>query len=201
MSGDGPATIHPYNKMGIFLHIDETKPPPDGENLGEGGQSAVLSGTSADRAQFAPEQRWTARIAYEYHGLSTGQIARLMGADGATIEALRTAEDWRVKTAAREEIATPSVTAELARETVAAIRRDLAALNREAKSGRTEDIEKRARAHLALTKSVRDLEAMVKDLEHTADAGRYPTDVVEFRSELEKRIAAIAGEGAAPRPD
>jgi len=191
------------------LHIDETKLPPAGEAPGEDGQSAmphaISPGASASAAdglpQFTPEQRWTARIAYEHHGLSTGQIARLMGADGATIEALRAAEDWQVRSPVREEFATPSVTAELARETVAAIRRDLAALNREAKNGRTEDIEKRARAHLALTKSVRDLEAMVKDLEHTADAGRYPTDVVEFRSELEKRIAAIAAEGAAPRPD
>ena len=175
------------------MHIDETKPPPAGEAPGEGA--------AADIAQFTPEQRWTARVAYEHHGLSTGQIARLMAADCATLDALRAAEDWRVRGPVREEVATPSVTAELARETVAAIRRDLAALNREAKADRTEDIEKRARAHLALTKSVRDLEAMVKDLEHTADAGRYPTDVVEFRSELEKRIAAIAGQGAAPRPD
>ena len=191
------------------MDIDETKPPPDGEAPGEGGQAVMpppmpqeASAGAVDGApQFTPEQRWTARIAYEHHGLSTGQIARLMGTDSATVDALRTAEDWQVRKPAREEIATPSVTAELARETVAAIRRDLAALNREAKTGRTEDIEKRARAHLALTKSVRDLEAMVKDLEHTADAGRYPTDVVEFRSELEKRIAAIAGQGAAPRPD
>ena len=176
-------------------------PPPDGEDSGEGGQSAVPYEANAEVPQFTPEQRWTARIAYEHHGLSTGQIARLMGANHAAVDALRVAEDWRVRSPAREEIATPSVTAELARETVAAIRRDLAALNREAKSGRTEDIEKRARAHLALTKSVRDLEAMVKDLEHTTDAGRYPTDVVEFRSELEKRISAIAAEGTAPRPD
>ena len=175
------------------MQIDKMKPPPAGEAPGEGA--------AADIAQFTPEQRWTARVAYEHHGLSTGQIARLMAADCATLDALRAAEDWRVRGPVREEVATPSVTAELARETVAAIRRDLAALNREAKADRTEDIEKRARAHLALTKSVRDLEAMVKDLEHTADAGRYPTDVVEFRSELEKRIAAIAGQGAAPRPD
>ncbi|WP_075995837.1 hypothetical protein [Salaquimonas pukyongi] len=191
------------------MDIDDNEPPPAGETPapGEGGQSAAPCGVQAAEGEprseenFSPEQRWTARIAYEHHGLATGQIARLIGTQRAKVEAWRIAGDWQARMPAESETATRTVTAELARETMAAIRRDLAALGREAKEANTADIEKRARAHLALTKSVRDLEAMVKDLEQTADAGRYPTDVVEFRSELERRIAAIAAQATAPCPD
>ncbi|MCB1386551.1 MAG: hypothetical protein KDJ80_11515 [Nitratireductor sp.] len=147
---------------------------------------------------FTPQQRWAARVACEHHAMTTGQIARLMGADAALVEAWFETEGWRQAEAADTgDSPDGEHVAALARRLETTIRADLDRL--EAASGKigggeTGDMEKRTRNHLALVKSLRELADMVKDIEQAAHARRYPADVVEFRRQLERRIAALADE-------